>query len=113
MSFFIFKMKPAWIHPLAAILVAGAVHAATVETPLELQLDTDLDGDGRADAVIVDKVSGAFRVGYQTAPGILTWAEARATGVQEVTGVNSGRFALPDPRCPRRRLSRREPANAV
>lgn len=90
MSFF--KMKPAWMLQLAVIVFVSAVHAATVETPLELQLDADLDGDGRADAVIVDKVSGAFRVGYQTAPGIPTWAEARATGVQEVTGVNAGRL---------------------
>lgn len=85
-------MKFAWLPSLAALLSAVTLHSATVETPFEFQLDADLDGDGRVDAVIVDKASGAFRAGYQTAPGVPAWSEARPTGVQNVTGVNAGRL---------------------
>lgn len=77
---------------ILSLFSAVALHAATVETPFEFQIDADLDGDGRVDAVIVDKASGAFRAGYQTAPGVPTWSEARPTGVQDVTGVNAGRL---------------------
>ena len=90
------KMKslslPPWLRALTAALVVLPAAAATVETPVEFQIDADFDGDGRADVIVVDKTSGAFRVGYQTVPGAPSWAEARATGVQDVTGVNAGRL---------------------
>lgn len=85
-------MKIAWLPSLAALLCAAPLQAATVETSFEFQLDADLDGDGRVDAIIVDKASGAFRAGYQTAPGVPAWSEARPTGVQDITGVNAGRL---------------------
>ncbi len=85
-------MKPLVIAITAALGCARLLQAATLETPFEFQLDADLDGDGRIDAVIVDKASGAFRAGYQTAPGLPTWSEARPTGAQDITGVNAGRL---------------------
>jgi hypothetical protein len=77
---------------VAAFLAPFALAAAFLETPTEFQLLADLDGDGRADIVIVDKASGGFRVGYQLAPGSWTYAPARPTGMTGVTGVAAGRF---------------------
>lgn len=77
-------------------LVAGvfgslSVGAFTFETPQELSLGADFDGDGRADIALVDRESGTFRIGYQTAPGTHEWADARSGGIPGVSGATSGR----------------------
>lgn len=68
----------------------SSAHAWNYETPFEFVSEADFDGDGRADVVIVDKVTGAFRIGYQSAPGDPVWADARATGIDGVTGISAG-----------------------
>ncbi len=52
----------------------------------------DFDGDGRQDAVIVDRASGKIRLGYQSTPGTFTWVNYRVSGVKDVTGVAVGKL---------------------
>lgn len=73
-------------------LLASRALAFTYETPGELHLAADLDGDGREDVVIVDRVTGAFRVGYQLAAGVHTFAAARASGIPEPSTATAGRM---------------------
>lgn len=68
------------------------VGAFTYETPGELHLTADLDGDGREDVVIIDRETGAFRVGYQLAVGVHTFSASRASGIEEVTTASAGRM---------------------
>lgn len=91
-----FMMNPPF---LAVALAAGAmiwpVHhlgAFVYETATEFQADGDFDGDGRTDVVIVDKVTGGYRIGYQLALGTYTWAATRAGGVQNVSGATVGKL---------------------
>ena len=91
---------------LAALGPCVAANGFTSATPAEFHLMADMDGDSRPDAVIVDRVSGSFRVGYQLAPGVLTWADARPSGAENLGAVTVGRllgvardvlaFAAPD-----------------
>ena len=72
----------------------GSSHAAFVhETPSEFITSGDFDGDGRADAIVLDKFTGNARVGYQNTNGTLTWAAARATGADGASALAVGRFA--------------------
>ena len=76
-----------------AVAALGTRAAAfTYETPGELHLAADLDGDGREDVVIVDRETGAFRVGYQLAAGVHTFAAARASGIEEASTASAGRL---------------------
>jgi len=71
----------------------GVSHASAwnYETPFEFVGEGDFDGDGNTDVLILDKVTGAFRIGYQTALGDPAWADTRASGIEGVTGVSIGR----------------------
>jgi hypothetical protein len=62
------------------------------ETATELSTTGDFDGDGREEIAIVEKATGAYRIGYQLAPGAYTWASPRASGVRNVTGFAVGHF---------------------
>lgn len=76
-----------------AVAALGTRAAAfTYETAGELHLAADLDGDGREDVVIVDRETGAFRVGYQLAAGVHTFAAARASGIEEASTASAGRL---------------------
>ena len=76
-----------------AVAALGTRAAAfTYETPGELHLAADLDGDGREDVVIIDRETGSFRVGYQLAVGVHTYSQARASGVPEATTATAGRM---------------------
>jgi hypothetical protein len=66
--------------------------AMVYETPWELQSDGDFDGDGRRDLILVDVASGNFRIGYQSAPQVFTWAAARSGGIIPTTGLGIGRL---------------------
>jgi hypothetical protein len=69
-------------------------HAAFVyETPSEFVTSGDFDGDGRADAVVFDKLTGNVRVGYQNTNGSLDWSAARASGSDGASALAVGRFA--------------------
>lgn len=76
---------------LALLALTVSARAWNYETPFEFVLEADLDGDGLNDIVIVDKETGAFRVGYQTVTGSPLWSEARAGGIDGVTGASAGR----------------------
>ena len=69
-----------------------AAAAQTTVTPHEIHVRTDLDGDGRADFVALDRADGSFRAAYQTTPGVLTWAPARASGAPGAAWATAGRF---------------------
>ena len=60
--------------------------------PTEITGYADLDGDGNADCVVVDRETGAIRVGYHVSTGNFNWAAARPGGIYEVSGVTGGRI---------------------
>ena len=82
---------------LWSLLIGGwgcSTHAAFVyETPNEFITAGDFEGDGRADALVLDKLTGNVRVGYQNTNGALVWSAARATGAESVGALAMGRFA--------------------
>jgi len=88
-----FKARTGLVFILGIVMLCSVpAHAFTTESTTELLLSADLDGDSRADLVIVDRVTGGYRIGYQLAPGVYTWAESRGSGVQDVTSVQAGRL---------------------
>lgn len=76
----------------AALLAGVSAQAFTFFGRFEIAAQGDFDGDGRADAVIIDRSNGSFRIGYQTAPNAYTWSDPRATGVENVTGATVGKL---------------------
>jgi len=82
----------------AGLLACGLLAAPVTAVPFvyesvhEFSATGDFDGDGRSDIVIVDKLSGNYRVAYQLAPGNYTWVKARASGVENVSGFAVGRL---------------------
>lgn len=82
-----------WSLAALALSVAAALNAASVsETVAEFHASGDCNGDGRLDAIVLDKATGNVRVGYQNANGTLTWANAVPSGVAHATSVAVGRF---------------------
>ena len=78
---------------LGALAFAPSVSQAWVyRVPGELQADGDFDGNGLKDLVITDRATGSYRIGYQLAPGVYTWAAARASGIANVNGLAIGRI---------------------
>ena len=91
-------MRGVWNLICLICLVLGSgcfsLRAAFVyETPSEFITSGDFDGDGRADALVLDKLTGNVRVGYQNAGGGLDWSAARATGADGASALAVGRFA--------------------
>lgn len=60
------------------------------ESPQEFFGSGDFDGDGRLDVVLVDKATGKYRLGYQTATGTFNWVDCRPTELKGVTGFSVG-----------------------
>jgi hypothetical protein len=79
---------------LAAGLAAPAGRGASFvyENEAEFTLSPDLDGDARPDLVVVDRLTGNYRIGYQTVNGSFTWADPRPGGMENVSGVTAGRL---------------------
>ncbi len=80
---------------LVVLLARSPLRAAlpfVFENAFELQSDGDFDGDGRRDLIIVDKATGAYRIGYQLSSNTITWAAARASGIAGATGLGIGKL---------------------
>jgi hypothetical protein len=75
-----------------ALIIPGTAFAWTTETPAEFIGEGDFDGDGNNDVLVLDKATGAYRIGYQTPPGTLTWSTSRASGITNVTGASIGKL---------------------
>jgi hypothetical protein len=82
------------LHSACFLLLSVTTLTADVfvnETASEFTSTADFNGDGFADAVIVDKQSGLYRIGYGTAgDGPLDWSAARPLGLSELAGVAVG-----------------------
>ncbi|MBK8001601.1 MAG: hypothetical protein IPK15_23585 [Verrucomicrobia bacterium] len=79
---------------VAAFVVAPLTSQAwVVETAVEFIAEGDFDGDGRLDAIVIDKLTGAARVAFQNANNELAWQSPFASGIANVTGVAVGRVA--------------------
>lgn len=70
------------------LAMAGFVY----KTDIEFASTGDFDGDGKADTILVDRATGAFRIGYQTAGTNFSWSRSRATGIESVDSVSIGRI---------------------
>lgn len=73
-------------------LAGYAAFGAVSETPEEFHATADVNGDGHADTVLVDKATGIYRVAYGQANGTNVWTEGRASGIENVTGFSAGRI---------------------
>lgn len=58
--------------------------------PAEWAAAGDFNGDGFIDSVIVDRVTGAYRVAYQAPDGEPSWTQPRASGIADVSGFSVG-----------------------
>jgi len=67
--------------------------AFVTDTAAEFLTSGDFNGDGRRDAIILDKLTGNVRVGYQNLSGGLDWAPARSTGAEAIGAMAVGRFS--------------------
>jgi len=76
-----------------AVLVSPAASAFVYETELEFFSTGDFNGDGKTDIVIVDKATGRVRIGYRVSSEFFNWANWRASGTRDVTGVTVGKLA--------------------
>ena len=76
----------------AALLLPGftCFGGFVSETPTEFLTSGDFNGDGLADVLVLDKLTGNARVGYQDAAGVLTWSAPLVTGVENATGCAVG-----------------------
>ena len=74
------------------VLCAATASAFVYENDWEFQADGYFDTNNQPDLVIVDKATGNYRVAFQLTPGNYTWAAARASGIQNVTGFSVGRL---------------------
>src|ERR1700679_723549 len=70
----------------------AAAPAFVYETPGEFLASGDFNGDGVADILILDKITGNARVGYSDGNGNLTWSAPLTTVAQDPTGCAVGRF---------------------
>ena len=52
----------------------------------------DMDGDGRADLVLVDGSNVTVRVGYQLSDATLSWSAPRSLRLDEITDIACGNF---------------------
>ena len=79
---------------MSALLLSSATARAgfVYETPAEFLTSADFNGDGIADVLVLDKITGNARVGYGSTSGALTWSAPLVTGCQNVTGCAAGRF---------------------
>lgn len=81
---------------LAVVLAhASPGPAAVVETGGEFFASGDFNGDGLTDLAIVDRGTGRVRLGYRVSREYFNWAEWRASGAKNITGVSVGHLRDP------------------
>ena len=96
-------MKAAWsghVIPRFTVAVIAllcslsfTISAAFVyETPAEFLTTGDFNGDGVADVLVLDKLTGNARVGYANPSGVLSWSAPLVTGVEDASGCAVGRL---------------------
>lgn len=61
------------------------------ESATEIIVTADFTGNGLIDTVLVDRASGAWRIGAQNVSGTLTWSPAYAGGIGDVSAATAGR----------------------
>src|SRR5215213_6538525 len=94
------QLKIIWQRATFAVLLVGALLSSNClaasfvyETPTEFISNGDFNGDGRLDAVVLDKATGNARIGYQDINGAITWAAPVASRVPQAGALAVGRFA--------------------
>jgi hypothetical protein len=87
-------MKNHLFLPLLLLGLSGRVCAAEFvhETPVLFTASADVDADGDADAVIVDRVTGLVTIGVRQSDGSLLFRQPAPSGIPDVTGVAVGRL---------------------
>jgi len=75
------------------VLAAPIARAFVYETDLEFFSSGDFNGDGKTDIAIVEKARGRVRIGYRVSSEFFNWANWRAGGTLDVTGMTVGKLA--------------------
>ena len=79
---------------------AISLRAAFVyEMPGEFLTSGDFNGDGIADVLVLDRLTGNARVGYSDGNGNLTWSAPLVTGVENATGCGVEHFLQTNKDC--------------
>jgi hypothetical protein len=90
------SLRPKFLLPFISMTLAASAGAAFIyESRTEFTATGDFNRDGLPDVVIVDKSTGCYRLGLQTAAGDYTWLEARPSGIPNVKGFSVGRLLSP------------------
>ena len=86
-------LVPAVVAVLLVLVAPSVGRTWVTETAVEFIAEGDFDGDGRLDALVIDRETGAARVAFQNAANELAWQMPFATGIAKVTGISVGRVA--------------------
>ncbi len=86
------RLRLASLSMLAGLLTRAAL-AFVYESDVEFYSTGDFNGDGKTDIAIVDKATGRVRIGYRVSPEFFNWANWRAAGSRDISGVAVGKLA--------------------
>jgi hypothetical protein len=89
-SFHSLSLAAVSLAALTSFAQAQLPPVAFTESAIEFTGHADVDGNALQDIIIVDKVSGSFRIIYQTAAGVFVPDEPKASGIGKVMGVTAG-----------------------
>lgn len=89
----VFRQCQFFVLGALAMVATPAAMGFVYETDLELFSTGDFNGDGKTDIVIVEKARGRARIGYRVSSEFFNWANWRATGIRDVTGMAVGKLA--------------------
>ena len=77
---------------LALLSPFNSFAAFVYETSAEFFTTGDFNGDGIADVLVLDKLTGNARVGLLDTNGVISWSAPLVTGVENATGCAVGKF---------------------
>lgn len=83
-----------WLGLVLALLPGPGDAAVVYEADSEFLTSSDFNGDGIPDALVLDKLTGNARVGYQSPSGTLIWSVPLPSGVENATGCGVENFLL-------------------